>query len=206
MTKKQRPGKIVITGGPSAGKTTLTEILRREFRSIIEVVPESASILFSGGLPRGEDSRDKVFQQKVIYGLQVEMEKYFSENVKRRFLVCDRGTLDGLAYWPGSKPSFWKALKTTETKEIQRYDWVIHLDTAASGHYATSQVRREVWEEAQRINQLIIKAWSKHPQRIIIPNSQDFSKKLQEAIQILKLIQQGQSCSKICTSMQEARQ
>lgn len=193
--------KIVITGGPSAGKTTLTEILKREFSSLIDIVPESASILFRGGLPRGDGVQDRIFQQKVIYQLQVEIEGYFEAISNKKILVCDRGTLDGLAYWPGSVPSFWKLLKTDQEKEIARYDWVIHLDTAASKDYTRSHVRKEDWTLASNINLRILQAWKSHPRRIVIPNNTDFSKKLSEAIQIIRLIQEGRSCEDICASL-----
>jgi predicted ATPase len=197
MKKNWGPQKIVVTGGPSAGKTTLTEILKREFRSIVEVVPESATILFSGGLPRGEEIQDRTFQQKVIYQLQVEIERYFAATMKNRILVCDRGTLDGLAYWPKNKSSFWKELNTTEATEIRRYDWVIHLDTTMPESYASTSVRKESWADAKKINQRILKAWGNHPQRIIIPNSRDFSVKLKDAIELIRLIRAGASCDEI---------
>ena len=44
--------KIVLTGGPCAGKTTMAQILSRAFHGSVVNVPESASLLFSGGFPR----------------------------------------------------------------------------------------------------------------------------------------------------------
>jgi len=198
MKRKSHPTKIVITGGPSAGKTTLTEILRREFKKTVEVVPESATILFKGGIPRGEEALDKIFQQRAIYHLQTELENYFASTMKDRILVCDRGTLDGLAYWPKTWASFWKELKTSHSAELKRYDWVIHLNTTMSESYAPTDIRTESWDEALKINQRILKAWEKHPNRIVIPNSRDFSKKLQDAIEIIHLIQNGYSCDEVC--------
>ena len=50
MSTKQK--KIVLTGGPCAGKTTLTQVIAKAFPKHIVIVPESASLLFSGGFPR----------------------------------------------------------------------------------------------------------------------------------------------------------
>jgi len=48
------PRLVVLTGGPGAGKTAVLELIRKSFCEHILVLPESASILFSGGFIRGE--------------------------------------------------------------------------------------------------------------------------------------------------------
>ncbi|NDI06057.1 MAG: hypothetical protein EBY58_07285 [Rhodobacteraceae bacterium] len=44
--------KIVLTGGPGGGKTTAADLFRRELGEKVVVVPEAATMLFSGGFPR----------------------------------------------------------------------------------------------------------------------------------------------------------
>ena len=44
--------KVVLTGGPAAGKTAIADVLSRQLEKRICVVPESATILFKGGFPR----------------------------------------------------------------------------------------------------------------------------------------------------------
>ncbi|MDB4538236.1 AAA family ATPase [Akkermansiaceae bacterium] len=44
--------RIVITGGPGGGKTTAADFFRREIGEQVLIVPEAATILFSGGFPR----------------------------------------------------------------------------------------------------------------------------------------------------------
>lgn len=190
--------KIVITGGPAAGKTTVTDILHREFKDVIATVPEAASILFRGGLPRGPSVVDKVFQQRAIYFLQKELENYICQTNPHKFIVCDRGALDGLAYWPTTPSGFFKSLETTEKKELSRYDWVIHLDTAPRNGYRTSHVRKEELSEARAINRKILKVWQNHPQRVVIPNSSDFSIKIKNAIEIIQLILANKPYKDVC--------
>lgn len=195
---KARWQKIVITGGPAAGKTTVTDVLHREFKNVIATVPEAASILFRGGLPRGLSVADKIFQQRAIYFLQKELENYIHQTNPKKFIVCDRGALDGLAYWPTVPMDFFKSLETTEKKELSRYDWVIHLDTAPKDGYKTSHVRKEELSEARAINKKILKVWQNHPQRIVIPNSSDFSLKIKSAIKIIELIIADKPYEDVC--------
>jgi len=57
-----------------------------------------------------------------------------TEVVDHKILVCDRGTVDGAAYWAGPPEEYFKSLKTTLEAEIKRYDYVIHLESP-NGHY-----------------------------------------------------------------------
>lgn len=45
---------IVITGGPSGGKTTLIEAIKKELIKEVTTIPEAASLLYRGGLPRAQ--------------------------------------------------------------------------------------------------------------------------------------------------------
>ena len=46
--------RIVMTGGPGAGKTAVLELVRVHFCEHIKVLNEAASIVFGGGFPRSE--------------------------------------------------------------------------------------------------------------------------------------------------------
>ena len=195
----KKPVRLVITGGPSAGKTTVAQILNKEFHNQIAVVPEAATILFQGGIPRGPQVADLVFQQRAIYLLQKELEEYFSFKNSNKLIVCDRGSLDGVAYWPaGARTTLFKSVGSSEAREINRYDWVIHLDTAARPSYALTNVRQEDFSLARKINTKILRAWDKHPRRVVIQNSTDFSKKIALAILIINMILDGHTRDEIC--------
>ncbi len=47
--------RIVLTGGPGAGKTAVLEIIRHHFCPHVHILPESAGIVFGGGFPRNHD-------------------------------------------------------------------------------------------------------------------------------------------------------
>lgn len=194
--------KIALTGGPSGGKTTLAQALQKEFSSSLIVVPEAASIVFGGGWPRRKSQVGVQHQQKAIFFLQRELESLLYHENPDRLMVCDRGSLDGMAYWPGpgTGTDFLEAVNTTIEREIRRYDWLIHLDTAPASYYdVNNPLRNESFEEAWRLNEKIKEAWATHPQRFVIDNHESghFLEKLQRALLVIERIIEGKSYAEI---------
>ncbi len=181
--------KIAITGGPSGGKTTLIEALKKEFGPVVKVVPEAASILYKGGFPRVKSYDGFFHAQKAIYFIQKEVEALRCKIYPAALIVCDRGSLDALAYWPDSEAHFFDTMQTTRTQENARYDWVIHLDTATEPDYDSSnEIRIENFQEALSLNEKIKKGWEGHPQRIVITPDNDFFAKMRKAILVIEAI------------------
>jgi len=184
--------KVVITGGPSGGKTTLVEILQKDFHTKLSIVPEAASILYRGGFPRRPSAVGKIHAQRAICFVQRELEDLITEESKTDLLVCDRGSLDSIAYWPGDEDDFFQSLRTTRETEFKRYQWVLHLDTADPNSFdGDNPVRIENYKEAHELNAMIKEAWAGHPQRIIISNSENFMEKMSLGKKIINLILQG---------------
>ena len=119
--------RIVLTGGPGAGKTAVLELIRQAFCSHVKVLPESAGIIFSGGFPRGESPDLSRPAQRAIFYVQRELENS-ADTGNPAIVLCDRGTIDGGAYWPGPG-DLWSSVATTLEDELKRYDAVIHLRT-----------------------------------------------------------------------------
>lgn len=173
---------IVLTGGPSGGKTTLIEALQKDMGSLVAVVPEAATILYRGGFPRRTTIDGRKHVQRAIYYTQKELELMIINETQSHLIVCDRGSLDSIAYWPDSEENLFESLKTTKSDELKRYDWVIHLDTALVQGFDNSNPHRvENHTEALDINGKIKEAWSEHPRRIIIPHQEDFLSKISKA-------------------------
>lgn len=190
--------KIVITGGPSAGKTTIANTISREYTDQITIVPEAASLLFHGGFPRIEETEAVRSLQRAIFFVQRELEETLVQHSKHKFILCDRGSLDGLAYWPGQKSGFLRSIESTLEWELERYDWVIHLNTADDSHYDKSNpVRTETHKEAIRVNEKIVKAWEEHPRQLLIPNSDLFLHKIELTIHVIKWIMLGHTFEEI---------
>jgi nicotinamide riboside kinase len=190
--------KIAITGGPSGGKTTLIEALKKEFGQKVKVVPEAASILYKGGFPRVKSYDGYFHAQKAIYETQKELEALRVKTNPEQLIVCDRGSLDALAYWPDTEEHFYKVVGSSRAIELARYQWIIHLDTATEPDYDTSNpVRTEDFHEALLLNEKIKKSWEGHPQRFIITAENDFFSKMKKATNVIEAILEKKSFAEI---------
>lgn len=182
------PRRIVFTGGPGAGKTAVLEVVRKNFCSCLAVLPEAASILFSGGFPRPKDKRGARAVQRAIFYVQRELEEITEATSKSALHLCDRGMIDGLAYWPGDPQDLWAATKTNREELLARYDTVIHLRTPGrdQGYDHSNPSRTETPEEAQAIDARIEKAWEGHPRRFFLPSRSNFLDKVSAAIELVQ--------------------
>jgi predicted ATPase len=178
--------RIVLTGGPGAGKTAVLELVRQAFCRHVGVLPESAGILFGGGFPRGDSPLSRRAAQRAIYHVQRELEAASTEG-DPAILVCDRGTVDSMAYWPGPD-DFFQSVGSTRLAELARYDAVIHLRTppANGGYNRTNPLRVETAAEAAAIDRRIAEAWSGHARVHVIDSAPDFFAKARQALAILQ--------------------
>ena len=183
--------RIVLTGGPGAGKTTAADLFRREIGDSIVVVPEAATMLFSGGFPRHKIDAALKATQYTVYSVQRNLENIIRHKYPNRTLLCDRGTIDGAAYWPEGEESFYKALKITREEEYKRYDAVIFFESAAVGGDSIegcNQARIESNKEAIEINEKLKNIWRHHPNFHYISHDKSFFKKISAAIKLLQEI------------------
>jgi len=181
------PRLVVLTGGPGAGKTAVLEVLAQHACRHVLLLPEVASILWKGGFPRKDGLPLRRASQRAIVRVQHELQRYAIEEPTTALVVCDRGSLDGLAYWPGTPAEYFDDLDTTEDRELARYASVIHLQSAAREHgYFSTAVRPESAEQAREIDRKILEAWSHHPHRTVIESEPDFLRKLDKALVLLR--------------------
>jgi predicted ATPase len=179
--------RIVLTGGPGAGKTALLELIRQSFCAHVKVLPEAASIIFGGGFPREDDDSCRRAAQRAIFHVQRELEST-GDSHNAAIVLCDRGTVDGLAYWPGAPDEYWMSVGTTIEAELGRYDAVIHLRTPApeQGYNHQNPLRTESAEIAAEVDARIASAWATHPRRFMVESSADFLDKAARALEILR--------------------
>jgi predicted ATPase len=182
------PRFVVVTGGPGAGKTAVLDICRRQLHGQAVVLPESASILYRGGFPRGPSVATRRAAQRAIFHVQRELEALAREEELAPLVLCDRGTLDGLAYWPGSREEFEQATGTTVGAELARYAAVVHLRTPPEGrgYNHTNPLRIETPAEAALVDARLLEIWADHPRRTIIDCADDFLAKLERALSVLR--------------------
>jgi len=182
------PRLVVLTGGPGAGKTAVLEVVRRSLCRHVKVLPEAAGILFSGGFPRHHTLPGHRAAQRAIFQVQRQLEWLAIEEHDAALILCDRGCVDGFAYWPPPREEFWAEMGTTHAAELARYAAVIHLRTPASGngYDHSNPLRIESAEEAAAIDQLIASLWAPHPRRREVASTAHFPAKLAEAIALIR--------------------
>lgn len=178
--------KIVLTGGPGAGKTAVLELLRHSLCQHVVVLPESAGIVFGGGFPRRDAAGVKRAAQRAIYYVQRELEAV-AEADGAGIVLCDRGVVDGAAYWPGPE-DFWSSVDTTRDEALARYDAVIHMRVPAgdNGYGHQNPLRIESASQAREIDERIARAWEGHRRRYVIDAAADFITKAEHALAILQ--------------------
>lgn len=187
--------KIVITGGPCAGKSTGLSRIQNVFTEMgykVLVIPETATELITGGVAPWT-CRTNVEFQKCQMELQLEKEKLFMRaaegmNCDRMLVLCDRGALDNKVYM--SNEDFAEVLEHVGVSEIElrdSYDAVFHLVSAANGaaeFYTTDNntARTETVEQAIELDNKLIDAWTGHRHLRVIDNDRDFDKKIKNLI------------------------
>ncbi len=178
---------IVITGGPGAGKTAVLEMAKKVLCNHVVILPEAASIVFGGGFWRLQSASAKKAAQSAIFHVQVEMENLVLGENKWAVGLCDRGTLDGLAYWSDTEKTFWQMSGTLPELEYKKYLAVIHLrsPTDLLGYNQKNPLRIETSVQAQEIDEKIAHAWKSHPNYKVIESSIDFLVKAEMALQLI---------------------
>ena len=200
--------RIVLTGGPCAGKTTALVKIIEHFSSLgykVFTIPEVPTLFSQAGMDYLTDNKGLFYQgEKATLEIQLALEDKFlrmaQECDQPTLMVCDRGAMDISAYMT---PEMWeditKSLGTsTALLRDSRYDAVLHLVSAADGaeqFYTTStnaQRYEKMDEEGLRIARLldkkVISAWTGHSHLRVINNHEDFEKKLNRVIKEISFV------------------
>lgn len=205
LQDRTRIHRVVLTGGPCAGKSTCLNRIKTFFQNIgwkVFCVPETATILLSTGInfyDLKDDYKIK-FQENLLKNLlQIEESvyqaaKFYQYDKKQNCIVIyDRGAMDPVSYL---EPDEWELLKRRNPNwnEVNlrdtRYDQIIHLITAAKGAedfytLSNNSVRTESIETARVIDEKCAKSWIGHPCMDIVDNCFDFEAKVAKALQLV---------------------
>ena len=196
----KRITRIVLTGGPAAGKTTLISRILKEFKQDdgwkVITIPETATELISGfGIrPFGNCVSMLDFQYFVI-GDQLHKERLAlkgaemvpEENV---LIIYDRALFDDKAYITDEQfRDILAYFGKTEQEVLAGYDAVLHLVSCAKGaefaYNFGNEARYEPLETAREKDELTLRAWRAHPNLRVIDNSIDFEDKLRRGIRAI---------------------
>ncbi len=193
--------KIVLTGGPCAGKTTALVKITEYFSGFgykVFNVPEVPTIYSTAGWNYLTPNRKLYYQgERAILETQLALENQFMKLAEvcedPVLVVCDRGAMDISAY---IKPEEWEEIThmagTNSEALRESYDAVLHLVSAADGaeqYYTTAtnatryeQANEEGLRIARELDKKVIEAWTGHPHLRVINNHDDFDNKIKRVL------------------------
>lgn len=196
--------RIVLTGGPCAGKTSALKYIIEHCKAQgykVFCVPEVPTMISKSGWNYLTSNYDFYYEgEKAILELQLHLEDAIYRMAQTRtepcLIVCDRGTMDISAY---IAPEMWEEItaacgtSTAELRSILRYDAVFHLVSAAKGaqQYYTTANNEQRYEKADaeglriacELDQKAYDAWTGHPNRYVIGSNENFEQKMKMLIE-----------------------
>lgn len=195
----QKITKIVITGGPCAGKSTAILPIREAIGRLgytVLFIAETATELICGGVAPWTLNSMNDYQECQFF-LQRDKEKAFLTaagrmNSERVLIVCDRGLIDNKAYMGDECFSdFLGKIGVDEDELMNSYDAVFHLVTAAKGaedFYTVdnNSARTEDMATARELDDRTMRAWSSHPHFYVIDNCGSIEEKMEKLVQKIR--------------------
>lgn len=194
--------KIVLTGGPCAGKTTALVRIIEHFSNLgykVFTIPEVPTLFTQAGMNYLTKNKGFFYEgEKATLEIQLALEDKFMRMAQECteqpcLIVCDRGTMDISAYMnPETWADITRAVGTTSPELRNRYDAILHLVSAADGaeqYYTTAnnaQRNEPMTEEglkiARSLDKKVIRAWNGHPHLRVINNHDDFEAKMRRVL------------------------
>lgn len=202
MANPNKITRIVLTGGPCAGKTSALIRIIEHFSSIgykVFTIPEVPTMFSQSGMDFLTPNKELFYEgEKATLFTQLSLEDSFMKMAQKCtepcIIISDRGTMDISAYMT---PEMWNQIiselgYTNMQLRNERYDAVLHLVSAAEGaeqFYTTGnnpnryeQADEEGLQIARELDRKVIQAWSGHSHIRVINNSIDFDNKLNRVL------------------------
>ncbi len=199
--------RIVLTGGPCAGKTSALELIVDHFSNKgykVFTIPEMPTLFTQSGMNYLTKNKDFFYEgEKATLEMQLAFEDRFTLMAKTLdvpcLIICDRGTMDISAYMTAEMWSHLMELAGTSSEELRRrYDAVLHMTTTACGSeefYTTStnaqryeQANEEGMRIARELDRKVYEAWAGHPYLKVIDNQEYFAQKAQKVVEEIETL------------------
>ena len=186
--------KVVITGGPSSGKTECIYKVKEHFEKLgykVIVIPSVGTALIQCGIYPWDAVNEDDFERMNL-GAKIKLEEITDEavsniNASKILILCERGTVDVKAYTSNRNfQQICKEYNTSEEELKNAYDAVFHLKTVAKGYkdqYKQVPIyRKEDPDTAIYLDDKVIEAWSGHSNFRIIDAYPYFEDKMMKLI------------------------
>lgn len=195
--------RIVLTGGPCAGKTTVLSKIKQNLLEKgykVFIVSESATELINGGITPHDDGVGMLDFQRLILLYQYSKEEIYNNALgyvdeSDVVIIYDRALLDNRAYISNREfdvllgdLSLEIGKKIDEFDILNRYDMVLHLVTSAcvNGYdLSNNKARYESEKEAILLDKRIRDSWCMHSNFYVINSTTNFSEKVNNILSIV---------------------
>ena len=189
--------RIVLTGGPGSGKTSVLEKIKQVYSSEgykVIIVPETATELMNNGITFKDGSISLLDFQELVMRLQLAKEEVVERaielsNSDKVIVVYDRGTIDNTAYI--KKEEFEEILARLNNVKsfadlMNKYDLVINL-VGREDFYTTenNKARSESASEALKLGDTTLKCWLGHKLVKIVLPKDTIEEKTNEVLNII---------------------
>lgn len=165
--------KIVLTGGPCSGKSTLMREVIEKYGDRVHCVPEVATILIAqvGIRPDAKDEAHSARFQKILYRVQRSFEEAAELQAMKdgkKAIILDRGTADAIAYQSGVHDfdrvaQFEQMTGMSASHERKRYSCVLWLAPPSLAVYnkycLNNPARKETYQKAFELGSSARMAW-----------------------------------------------
>ena len=184
--------KIAISGAGYSGKSTIVKKLHNDFPNDIVVIPEITEIYRNTDLPFpiNKELKERYKHEYInsIINIQKELESLIVKlyTNSHKYLICDRGILDTIAYYSDFELENWFAdFNTSLDKELNRYDLVIQLATNSVNYGENGHIRPYNIENALNHQKILHGYYSKHDNYHFIDEQDDILIKYNKVLNIL---------------------
>ena len=183
--KPHLPRRVVLTGGPGAGKTAALELIRS---SSANTSRHSRKPQASSSAGASEKRSTAVTSGGAACDLPYSARTRISGRCRQRRRGAVRPGHGGLRGILAGAGNLFSAVGTTRAAELARYDAVIHLRTPTSpqAYNHDNPLRLESIEEAAVIDAQIAAQWSAHPRVFVVEPTEDFLHKAARALALLR--------------------
>lgn len=185
-----RPMKIVLTGAPSSGKSSVLAELQKLSLPNLVLVPESAVVLLAGGFPApSHDDLEQIAAfQKTIIHVQDNLEVVCSrKHPLATHMVLDRAKLDGAGFWPPGPEDYLKRFQVNKDEELAKYDVVLFLELPTKELFGgTNLARFHNFEQSLESERRLEQVWSAHPGFQKVSAKKDFAEKVSDIVSIIR--------------------
>lgn len=192
--------KILITGGPCAGKTSSINEIKKYYEKKnynVLIVPETPTALITGGITPKEIGNMNFI--KLVINVQIKLQQYYQEkanqiNENKVIIIFDGCPIDCLKFI--SREEFDNHIKEYDLsfeKIINEYDGIIHLESVANRFpemYSTETNKARGTDEviAAKREDLLLKVYDKCQNRIIVHCYEEFDEKVENLINACEYI------------------